>query len=93
LLFAAAGVALLFVRPKDYAGKTEQWMETAIPRELPGYALLDSSIGGAKMDANTYSILQPFGIVVRQYQDTTGRNFDFTVIAGNTRKSFHDPQI
>jgi hypothetical protein len=45
------------------------------------------------MNQQTYDILEPFGIVVRQYQDEQGRILDFTVIAGNTRKPFHDPQI
>ena len=96
VLFVLAGIAAFAIRPKVYAEKEEEWMEQTIPEQLPGYQLTGSTKSNPmmKMDENTYNILDPFGIVVRSYTGPSdGRNYEFTVIAGNSRKSFHDPQI
>ncbi len=95
-LFVVAGLAAFAINPKPYAQRTEEWMEKVIPEQVPGYQFTSSSKSntGSKMDKNTYDILKPFGIVVRQYTGpSNGRTYDATVIAGNSRKSFHDPQI
>lgn len=95
-LFVVAGIAAATISSKTYEEKTEEWMEASIPEELPGYQFSTSSRSNeaAKMDDNTYQILKPFGIVVRQFVGPSdGRYYEATVIGGNTRKSFHDPQI
>jgi hypothetical protein len=95
-LFALVGIAAFAIQPKIYPEKEEEWMENTIPEEIPGYQFASSTKSNPtmKMDANTYQILDPFGIVVRAYSGPSdGRNYEFTVIAGNSRKSFHDPQI
>ena len=95
-LFALVGIAAFAIQPKVYPEKEEEWMENTIPEQLPGYQFASSTKSNPmmKMDANTYQILDPFGIVVRAYTGPgDGRNYEFTVIAGNSRKSFHDPQI
>lgn len=88
LLFVT-GVAALLLPAKHYEGKTEEWMESVVPHELPGYHYQ----GPVKMDDRTYQILQPFGIVGRRYVGPDGRFYEITLIAGNSRKSFHDPQV
>lgn len=95
-LFLIVGLIGIFVEPKVYAKKSEDWMEQSIPEEIPGYAFTSSSRSnpGSRMDPNTYQILDPFGIVVRQYTGPSdGRFYEATIIGGNSRKSFHDPQI
>lgn len=95
VVFVLVGLGTLLINAKTYPPKTESWMEAAIPEQIPGYSFETSSKGNpaAKMDENTYTILSPFGIVVRRYHGEDGRQLDFVVIAGNTRKSFHDPQV
>ena len=95
VVFVLVGVGTLLIAAKTYPPKTEPWMEAAIPEQIPGYAFQNSSKtnSAVRMDENTYTILSPFGIVVRQYQGNDGRQYEFVVIAGNTRKSFHDPQV
>jgi hypothetical protein len=95
-LFILVGVAAFAIHPKEYKEKTEDWMEQTIPEEIPGYRFSMSSKQHPmmKMDKNTYEILDPFGIVVRQYVGPSdGRTYETSIIAGNSRKSFHDPQI
>ena len=95
-LFILVGVAAFAIRPKVYVERTEDWMEKTIPEEIPGYRFSMSSKQHPmlKMDKNTYDILDPFGIVVRQYVGPSdGRTYETSIIAGNSRKSFHDPQI
>lgn len=89
VLFLVAGVIAMLVPSVKYSGRTEDWMESQIPRDVPGYRYLND----VKMDAQTYSILNPFGIVGRSFRGPDGRAYEFVVIAGNTRKSFHDPQV
>jgi hypothetical protein len=96
ILFVLAGIAAFAINPKVYLKKEEEWMEKTVPEEIPGYQLAGSTRTNPamKMDKNTYAILDPFGIVVRSYMGPTdGRGYEFTVIAGNSRKAFHDPQI
>lgn len=97
VLFVITGIcAYAFLRPKKYEEKTEPWMEKAIPESLSGYSLLVSSRrdSSVKMDRLTYDTLQPFGIVSRTFKGAKdGRTYEFLVIAGNTRKPFHDPQV
>src|SRR5687768_15313922 len=96
VLFALVGIAAFAIRPKVYLEKEEDWMEGTIPEQIQGYQFASSTKSNPmmKMDENTYNILDPFGIVVRAYTGPTdGKSYEFTVIAGNSRKSFHDPQI
>jgi hypothetical protein len=94
--FFVIGLMTLLVHTKEYPKRTEEWMEQAVPEQLQGYTLAAASSKdpAAKMDERTYAILQPFGIVTRKFQkEQDGRSYDFVVIAGNTRKPFHDPVI
>ncbi len=88
-LFIVTGVTAILLPAKHYEGKTEEWMESVVPRGLEGYHYQ----GPVKMDDRTYQILQPFGIVGRRYLGPDGRFYEVTLIAGNSRKSFHDPQV
>ena len=89
VLFVIGGVIAMFVPKVEYVSRTEEWMEEQIPKELPGYRFVQT----VKMNDQTYKILQPFGIVGRQFQGPDGRYYEFLVIAGNSRVSFHDPQV
>ncbi len=88
-LFVIAGIGALMVPKVVYKDRTEEWMEAQIPKEVPGYRFIQT----VKMDKQTYDILVPFGIVGRLFQGPDGRQYEFLVIAGNSRKSFHDPQV
>lgn len=95
VLFALVGAGAVALKVKRYDVKTEAWMEAAVPEQIPGYRFATSTKQNVaiRMDPSTYEILQPYGIVIRRYQDSEGRLLDFTVVAGNSRKSFHDPQV
>jgi hypothetical protein len=88
-LFVAAGIAAFAIPKVSYKDRTEEWMEQVIPTELPRYRFSTN----VKMDKATYDILVPFGIVGRLYMGPDDRSYEFITIAGNTRKSFHDPQV
>lgn len=88
-LFVVVGGVSLFITPREYPEKTEIWMQQILPRELPGY----NHASEVKMDKRTYDILEPFGIVGHSYFGSDGRIYEYVVIAGNNRLSFHDPQI
>ncbi|KAA0224901.1 MAG: hypothetical protein AKCLJLPJ_01163 [Fimbriimonadales bacterium] len=89
ILFFAVGAVTTVLPRTVYPEKEESWMEKILPVELDGYSFTNS----VKMEASTYETLQPFGIVGRMYQGGDGRYFEYTIVAGNTRKSFHDPQV
>lgn len=90
VLFVAAGIGAYFLTPIVYVNRTEEWMASQLPAaDIPGYRF-NSDI---KMDKDTYEILQPFGIIGRDFIDQDGRRFEITVIASNNRKAFHDPRV
>lgn len=97
-LFIVVGVVMLVIVPPDYKSRTEDWMESAVPEEIPGYTLTNSTrTDPTYRTSESYKlqmeVLSPFGIVERTYRGEDGRTYQFLVIAGNTRKSFHDPQV
>lgn len=89
VLFVLAGIVAMLVPSVKYTDRTEEWMDAQIPREVPGYRYVND----VKMDPLTYSILVPFGIIGRTFLGQDGRAYEFLVIAGNTRRPFHDPQV
>jgi hypothetical protein len=89
--------ALSLIRPGQAAGValTEAEMEARAPTSVPGYQLIPGPQGLAytyRMDEQTYEVLQPFGIVARQYTDGQ-HTFDVVLITSNSHESFHDPKI
>lgn len=94
-LFVIVGVAALVMKPRGFVDKTEAWMETVVPEEVPGYALVSSSRRdeSVRMSEVVYDVLQPFGITTRYFSGQDGRTYELVVLAGNTRKSFHDPRV
>ncbi len=88
-VFVVVGFGGIFLPVTHYEAKEEAWMESVIARDVPGFTYL----ADVKMGDIAYQVLQPFGIVGRRYIGRDGRAYEITVIAGNSRKSFHDPQI
>jgi len=88
-LFLAFG-ALVFAapKPKQVAGKTEQWMEQMTPTAIGNYKLLSTY----KMEPSTYQELQPYGIVSRIYGNGK-QAYDVVLVASNRKTSFHDPRV
>lgn len=100
LVFVGIMVALgvvVFAAPQPNVGeeKSEEWMEGKLPKQA-GYFKFrpgaDNPEQSYKMDANTYKVLAPFGIVCRLYE-RLGQRFDVVVIASRDKDSFHDPRI
>jgi hypothetical protein len=88
-LFLIAGIAAIVIVPRKYPAKDEEWMRIHLPKDIEGYSLRSA----VQMDKSTYEILQPFGIIGYDFTGPDGRRYEYVVISGNTRKSFHDPQI
>jgi hypothetical protein len=84
-----AGVASIAIPRLFYKDRTEDWMKQVIPMQIPGYKFLAE----LPSDKQVYDILKPFGIVDRAYVGPDNRTYEFTTITGNSRKSFHDPQV
>ncbi len=99
LVFAAilgAFGAAARLRPVEVAPwRTEEWMESVLPKELPGYSYMPGPDGpGRSYRANqqTYDKLKPYGMVGRFF--SKGDNVvDTLVVAGNDRDCFHDPYV
>jgi hypothetical protein len=95
IVFVLVGVVAFAIQPRRYQDRTEEWMEQVVPEKIPSFRLQASSRTdpSVKMSEIAYQILQPFGIVTRYYTGPDGRTYEFVVLAGNTRKSFHDPRV
>lgn len=89
VLFAAVGVANLMIPEPVFPSKTEEWMEQNLPTEIPGYVYR----GEIRMSQINYDQLKPFGIVSKAYIGPDGRNYDYLIIAGNSKDSFHDQRV
>lgn len=94
-LFAVIGIAAVFLKPRAYSDRTEEWMEAVVPEQVSGFDLVSSSRTdkSVRMSDVVYEILQPFGITTRYFHGGDGRTYELVVLAGNTRKSFHDPRV
>ncbi len=94
-LFVVVGIAAVALKPRAYSDRTEEWMESVVPEQVPGFTLLSSSRTdeSVRMSDVVYDVLQPFGITTRYFQGEDGRTYELVVLAGNTRKSFHDPRV
>ncbi|GIV01848.1 MAG: hypothetical protein KatS3mg015_0678 [Fimbriimonadales bacterium] len=95
IVFVLVGALAFALSPRRYQDRTEEWMEEVVPEQIPTYSLRASSRTdpAVKMSEVAYQILQPFGIVTRYYTGPDNRTYEFVVLAGNTRKSFHDPRV
>ncbi len=100
--YIAAGVLLLggafiFAAPSlSYGAKTEKWLEDNSPKAVGDWQMARTDPNNPaisyRMDERTYRMLEPFGIVAREYAKDR-KAFDVVVIASNQRKSFHDPRL
>jgi len=91
-IFAVAGFATIF-KPAGAADKDEAWLQHQLPLLIPGYAMKQSDsnpLESYRMDAETYKLLQPYGIVARVFSKG-GSAIDTVVIAGHSPDNFHDP--
>ena len=94
-LFVIIRIAAAVLKPRAYSDGSEEWMETVVPEQVPGFTLLSSSRTdkSVRMSDVVYDVLQPFGITTRYLRGEDGRTYELVVLAGNTRKSFHDPRV
>jgi hypothetical protein len=75
--------------------KTEEWMEDQAPLSFGRYRYIAGSENPKqtyKMDATTYEMLRPYGIVSRVYESGPHR-YDVVLIASRDKDSFHDPRV
>jgi len=91
----ATGLATAFRSSvTGYTRPTERWLEDQIPARIGDFTFIpsdDNPRQSYKMDADTYRILDPCGIVARTY--TNGRErYDTVVIMGDHPDSMHDPE-
>lgn len=76
-------------------GRNEQWMESIAPGEVDGYAFIPSAENAEqslKMDARSYELLKPYGMVTRIYP-WKGYRVEVLLIASSAKESFHDPRV
>ncbi|MBS1718883.1 MAG: exosortase-associated EpsI family protein [Armatimonadetes bacterium] len=91
-LLAGAGV---FALPKLPTTMDESKMEALAPSKVgPFYFEQSAEDKGCtyRMDARTYRLLNPYGIVARVYS-YRNESYDVVLIAGNDKENFHDPRI
>ncbi len=92
------GGAFLFAvqRPnRVHADRSEKWLESQAPAMVSGVRFESSSTNPSQsfeMDAKTYELLQPYGIVSRVYH-LDGQSFEVVLIASRSKQSFHDPRV
>ncbi|MBN9503886.1 MAG: hypothetical protein BGO01_07000 [Armatimonadetes bacterium 55-13] len=94
-VFGLAAVAFLILPSKPPVTVDEQWMKDHAPDVVDGFRFIPDSDDpkiSYKMDAQTYEMLNPFGIVARTYRKDQ-RQFDVVLIAGNDKENFHDPHV
>jgi len=94
-VFVFAGAVFLALPSKPKSNVTEQWMKDNSPTTVDGFNFISSQEDpkiSYKMDQATYDMLNPFGIVARNYRKDQ-RQFDVVLIAGNDKDNFHDPHI
>lgn len=95
IIMLVAGVAFYLLPKRSKSDMTEAKMETMAPAKVAGYTYMPSPENpkqSYKMDARTYRLLSPFGIVSRVYESGLER-YDVVLIAGNDKENFHDPRI
>ena len=79
--------------PRLAPSRTEAWMESVLPTEIPGYTMarsLEKPNQSYDAGKRQYEYLQPYGIVCRVF-NKGDVSIDTVVIAGNDRDTFHDP--
>ncbi|RYG81418.1 exosortase-associated EpsI family protein, partial [bacterium] len=97
-LLLAVGGALAFSPRPDAVQHDEKWVAAGLPTQVASFRMApaqDASVPycSYKMDASTYQILQPWGIVPRVFQNANGESYDVVVIGSNLKDSFHDPAV
>lgn len=94
-LFLVLGISGRLYPERLAKPRTEAWMQKTLPTNLTHYTFLPDAPGSPysyKMDARTYSLLHPYGIVARIFTDGAHR-YDSVVVMGNQTDNFHDPNL
>jgi len=96
VMLAAGLINMATIAKADKRSKNEQWMEQRAPDQFADKSYFHSAENpeqSYKMNDITYKMLNPYGIVARQYTGRDGKTFDIVLIASESRASFHDPRI
>lgn len=92
--FVVSGFAFnLAPRPKQVE-RTEAEVAEMLPLKVGklNAQLAPGEYCSYKLDKSNYDVLQPWGIVARQFVGGTER-YEVVVIASHKKESFHDPQV
>lgn len=95
-LMMLVGVAVL-ASPKfaEANPKSEDWLIKTAPTQIGPYHYVENPRTPGvsyKMDESTYSTLNPWGIVAREFENGP-KKFDVVLISSNRKTSFHDPRV
>lgn len=95
--FIVVGLGFRAFAQASHVKRTEKWMQTVTPKEVPGYRMEKSAANpeiSYQSDKMVYDTLVPYGIVARVFQQEKGNQvYDVNVIASSTKDSFHDPRV
>ncbi len=84
-----------FTKAQQGPKRDEKFMEQAAPERVGDRGYLHSNanpLQSYRMEQTTYDILQPYGIVCRNYTDGSS-SIDAVLIASRDKDSFHDPHL
>lgn len=96
VMLLAGVVNTVTVARAERPDKDEKWMEQRAPDKVGERTYMtsgDNPEQSYRMNDVTYRVLDPFGIVARQYTGSDGKVYDVVLIASESRASFHDPRI
>ena len=97
LALIAAGLVITFSPATVLANRDEPFLEKKAPVKVGEYVFEPNPTSpkaaqSYEVHPDTYTILKPFGIVGRVYQDGP-KAFDVLLIASNKKESFHDQRV
>ena len=92
-VFLTTGATLNFAAKPKQIERKEPEIAAMLPLKVKHFTadIPKGQYCTTKMDQSNYDILQPWGIVAREFVDGASR-FEVVAIASRKKESFHDPQ-